>query len=513
MNEDLKRALAWVLDKGQAASDWSSQTLNQAKAAAQWVWEVLQGDFNDNQNLSHVAANTGLSIALTATGVGVLAAWLLDLRDFCANCIKVSKEPDNNWHWLGLVLTLLGVVPVLGDLGKGVLRIAVIYLRRFGALTGKSLKLNPAKLKLALEYAIIQVRHVLADERVLKLLHKWRWDQPYKKLADITRELRGKATKAEMMQQFDRLANGVKDIIGSASKYLPAGMRKKADELIQLINRVRNQLNQKVDDALRPAKEFLEAWEKRLLLENANKYRAQVGAVNPHYHGQTSADADAALIQLEQPKWAGKGELPYEGLGKQAIAEYKAKAAPKIKKGWPNLSNQDIQSFHGDIRADTLPAGTKLVRIIGPENGAGGLFWMTRAEFDKLNAAKFPKTEWRKRYAVWPNWNPDGQYVTYTVPEGGQKVWRGTIASQELKNNPGITLEGGAEQIVFYPGKDDFKEINGRKFREKINDPHIQGPFETGWGYTDFAGQLSDKVAIPLNEAQAIKGQPSGKKK
>lgn len=63
-------------------------------------------------------------------------------------------------------------------------------------------------------------------------------------------------------------------------------------------------------------------------------------------------------------------------------------------------------------------------------------------------------------------------------------------------------------RLVFY---DAFKAI--RKFREKINDPNIQGPFETGWGYTDFAGQLSDKVVIPVNDGQTIKGQSSGKKK
>lgn len=39
--------------------------------------------------------------------------------------------------------------------------------------------------------------------------------------------------------------------------------------------------------------------------------------------------------------------------------------------------------------------------------------------------------------------------------------------------------------------------------REKINDPRIKGPYDTGWGTTDFDAQLNDvKIGIPALPGQ-----------
>jgi len=41
--------------------------------------------------------------------------------------------------------------------------------------------------------------------------------------------------------------------------------------------------------------------------------------------------------------------------------------------------------------------------------------------------------------------------------------------------------------------KKDYTEI-----REAINHPNISGPFETGWGYTDFdVFHIWDKIGVP----------------
>jgi hypothetical protein len=45
--------------------------------------------------------------------------------------------------------------------------------------------------------------------------------------------------------------------------------------------------------------------------------------------------------------------------------------------------------------------------------------------------------------------------------------------------------------------------------REKINHPNISGPFETGWGYTDFDGAgFADKIGLPdlTGQITAING-------
>lgn len=39
--------------------------------------------------------------------------------------------------------------------------------------------------------------------------------------------------------------------------------------------------------------------------------------------------------------------------------------------------------------------------------------------------------------------------------------------------------------------------------REKINHPNISGPFETGWGYTDFGGAgMSGRIGLPALPGQ-----------
>lgn len=110
-------------------------------------------------------------------------------------------------------------------------------------------------------------------------------------------------------------------------------------------------------------------------------------------------------------------------------------------------------------------------------------------------------------------------------------VWEGPTAAQYM-GKPGNAsegfLEGGLNQVVFDPGKqirdvkpDTFAianpEVRGVQFpdmveggiirnsdgspkrhgvREKINDPRVEGPFETGWGYKDFEEQ-HDIIGLP----------------
>ena len=116
---------------------------------------------------------------------------------------------------------------------------------------------------------------------------------------------------------------------------------------------------------------------------------------------------------------------------------------------------------------------------------------MSKAEFDKLRS----KTGWRDRFAVWMNWNSNGEFVTYKVPAGaGLPAWRGTTASQQLKDRAGnvvkadkagnsFWLEGGAEQIVVNPADLQRAALGKRQF--------------TGWGYGEGDIDVS-LVGVPV---------------
>ena len=151
---------------------------------------------------------------------------------------------------------------------------------------------------------------------------------------------------------------------------------------------------------------------------------------------------------------------------------------------------------------------------------------MTEAEFKAIKN----RDEWRSKFAVKPEWNQNGWYVEYEVKSGeALPIGRGPAASQELKGTD-YYLEGGGEQIVFFPGNRDdmvqamprvdretgeFVEINGNidrnveftdvtgemiptKLRARIRDPRIKGPFETRWGATDYTPQEAKRILLTV---------------
>jgi hypothetical protein len=146
--------------------------------------------------------------------------------------------------------------------------------------------------------------------------------------------------------------------------------------------------------------------------------------------------------------------------------------APEVKEGWtstvkdakrgPHQLDNAHESFHGKIDAIIIPPGTTLYRVLDPKSADNRICWMSKEEFEKLKS----KDDWRRKFAVWANWNSNGEFVTYVVPPGkGLHVWEGMAASQGLKGTKYV-LEGGARQIVLNPADLD-KGMLGK--RQKTN--------------------------------------------
>ena len=211
------------------------------------------------------------------------------------------------------------------------------------------------------------------------------------------------------------------------------------------------------------------------------------------------------------------------------LSQKKIDAVMQTHPNHPKIGDGVIQTFSrkgGGMRADTIKGPAKLYRIVDPSNEGAGVFWMTEAEFLSIKN----RDEWRSRFAVKPEWNQNGWAVEYEVKAGEDlHVWRGPAASQNL-DGTNYYLEGGAEQIVFYPGKRDemveslpridrdtgspmqtpegadrrveFKDVTGEtasaKLRSKIVEPHIKGPIETGWGATDYSPQEAKRILLTV---------------
>ena len=179
------------------------------------------------------------------------------------------------------------------------------------------------------------------------------------------------------------------------------------------------------------------------------------------------------------------------------------------------------------MEAKYITGPEKLYRIVDPSNEGAGIFWISEADFKATKSL----AEWRRRFAVKPEWNQNGWFVEYEVQAGETlAVWRGLAASQEL-GGTNYYLEGGAEQILFLPGKRDdmhnimprvdpktgddimdyagnldrrveFTDIAGEKapakLRKRIVDPHIKGPIETGWGATHYSPEEAKRILLNL---------------
>ena len=124
------------------------------------------------------------------------------------------------------------------------------------------------------------------------------------------------------------------------------------------------------------------------------------------------------------------------------------RTAPPKPDGWPLLPDEKAQTFGADPVPQDLAPGTKLYRVIDRNDGAKGSFWNT-------SPPPATEAEWRNSSAVRDDWNGDGGYVTYTVPESGLNAWVGPIAPQRLEEAPvpGFVLPGGDTQVWVPYGK------------------------------------------------------------
>lgn len=100
LEERLKEGARWVGET--AESIYSS-----VKEPLLWIGEALQGDWNEDRTPAQIAADAVLAMIPVVDQI-------LDIRDICANCKKLSEDIDNGEYWMNLCLSLIGLVPSFG---------------------------------------------------------------------------------------------------------------------------------------------------------------------------------------------------------------------------------------------------------------------------------------------------------------------------------------------------------------------------------------------------------------
>lgn len=477
---EVENALAWFRA---APGRWAASAKQDLSAAAEWVWNVLQGDFAQEQSTAQVVTGTVISMIPVVDQI-------CDVRDVIANCKKINEDSANKWAWVALVLTLIGLFPTLGSLAKGSLKILFAYGRKAMFKAGRS-ALDADMWKASKPYVesgIAKLNDYLARPPVRKAMAALNVDQPYKYLADQTRQLAGALQVRQLTAALDEAMEAAKSLLGLVQKWGNQAMATQAGQLLQMLGKVRQQADRALANAVKPVQDWLNKLAQRLDVEQRLNYRAHTNAVNPHSFQRFSLDAEVEALKKNPPEWVKVGKK-----GKYSALD----EAPEVPPGYFDIGERAkpphrdaFETFHA-ARPDVLPPGTVLYRVLDPKSNDNNICWMSKAEFDKLHS----KAEWRDKFAVWRYWNHNGEVVTYTVPPGnGLRVWRGQTASQRLKDNngnlvraneqgDGFWLQGGAEQIVVNPADMPRQHYGKREF--------------TGWGYDEGDIEVS-LVGVPI---------------
>jgi hypothetical protein len=462
MNKDLQNALAFYQP---APPGWLSGVQERVEAGGVWLWETLQGDFNDDPSTGQIVTGTVISMI-------PLVDQLCDVRDFIANCRKINEDSSDTGAWVSMSLTLIGTFPVLGSLVKGCFKVLIqASRRRFHsalASTGRDAE--------AIEQGVALLKRYLDMEPVRKTLARMKIHNVYQYLAEKMDGLKGLLSVDLLLDGFRTLMNTVRNLLDTAIKWGPASLKSPAQLLWGTIETVFVKAPAELQKALRQTQDYLDALANRLRVEADGAYRARTGN-NDHVLGNRES-SELKLLRQKQPDWVDK--IPERKF--PALTALQSEDLKKITEGWPDISaaskhkglKDAFKTFDKSMRAAEVLPRERLYRVVDPKSGDNSICWMREVEFKALNS----KSQWRREFAVWKHWNENGEYVIYTVPPGDPlKVWEGSAGTQKFTLDLRFKLDGGRQQIVLNPDQLDPKFVSARQ--------------KTGWGYDDGTGDAT----------------------
>jgi hypothetical protein len=487
----------------------------------EWIWGALQGDFNTERTAGQIGFDMVVSLI-------PVVDTLCDVRDLCANIRQYRRDPSNKLTLFFIATTVIGFFPELGTVVKSVVRLTWVYLKPLvkhaDDLTNTS-KLVAAANR-ACDAALPKITEYLQHNQVVKWATHGKLPDVYRFVAKTINEAVDKISPAMLGRLLDARFNDLKALLQKIRPIVPSTIREQIDEFLKFINKHGRYLGYEVQKYVQPIRTVLKVVAKRL---DDQAWRVEVYRTNRGWIAPISESGSAKLINAQPPKWVKKmpKELKFPPL---KMEKDEIKKLMEENPNHPKITGSLIETFSSKgqrMRADKLKGPAKLYRVIDPSNEGAGMFWLTEADFKALKN----RNEWRSKFAVKPEWNQNGWVVEYEIRAGETlPVWRGSAAGQQLEGT-NYCLEGGGEQILFFPGSRDqmvrvmpridretgsevidswgeidrrveFTDVTGEvapaKLRSRITDPHINGPLETGWGATDYTPQEAQRILLTV---------------
>ncbi len=221
-------AETYIKQKAQEAAD-------AVLATVEWIWEAIQGDFNEDMSAGQIAANTAL-------GLIPIVDQVLDIRDIIANCKKINDEPDDKWAWVALVLTLIGFIPTLGSAVKGVLKIIFLFLRKEAG--------DMAKI---LGRAMKAINSFLLDSRVQKVTGHIRVSTVLESVVEAIGKIKGSLSLNQLLGLFDSCISTFSDVIQRVKGFAPDEVIEWMTSALHMIESVRQSADKMLPDAIKEA--------------------------------------------------------------------------------------------------------------------------------------------------------------------------------------------------------------------------------------------------------------------
>jgi len=440
---------------------------------------------------------------------------------------QYRKDPSNKITLFFIATTAIGFIPEIGTVAKSALRLVWVYLKplvKHADDIANVSKLVKAANR-ACDVALPKITEYLQHNRVVQWATKGKLPDMYQFVAKTVREASDKLNPALLGRLMNEKLDELKALLQKIRLIVPSTIREDIDDFVKLIDTKGRAMTSAIQGYVQPLKTVLKVFAKRL---DDQAWKVQTYRTNRGWIAPISESGSARLINARPPKWAKKLPKKMKHPPLQ-MADDEIQALVKAHPDHPRLENWLVSTFSakGKIRADAISGPAKLYRVVDPTSDGAGIFWMTETEFKSLKN----RDDWRNKFAVKPEWNQNGWVVEYEIKAGEElPVWRGPIAGQKLEGT-NYHVEGGAEQIVFFPGSRDemvealpridpktgnpimdnrgnidrrveYADVTGKvvpvKLRARITDPHIKGPIETGWGTVDYTPEEARRILLTV---------------
>lgn len=404
---------------------------------AEWVGEVAMGDFNEDMSTGQIITNA------VVTAVPVVDQ-VADARDLIANgkALIWDKRYDEIGVWVGIFACLIGLVPSLGSLAKGVIKIVWKNVGEIGRIL---IYINKALFKTNVQINGYRFVKKLADELTDQI------DFVCKQFDEFldycaTQAIRFGYTEVQKTIDFVRrmARKSFDDVATEISDRITRGVAKFSSDIFQALPGH----SLIVRRSMILVRQAYKSWDETMYRIGFDKEALEAGA--------ETVDADAAKffenVSRLTDQWYDElladPNLP-------AYLRQQAEASPDFFK-------TQLKTFGSKPRYEVFSPRQSLFRVIGNPDGHMGGFW------SKVSPPE-DEAVWRARDAVKNIWNEAGAFIRVEVPPPPAGLV-GEIAPQELKNHPGKMLRGGGEQ-VWLPGPRE-----GAVSRDQVKDY-----WHTGW--------------------------------